>query len=86
MQRRIDQITTNGQPDRDKAQSIMRDEFIMALLLRAPGVTPERVVEEFGKANSGILNWLGESRQGEILRDAQESTGIDLSHFLVEIL
>ena len=79
----IEAISTDGVPDRDKAQADLTTKFIGALLLRG-GDTPDEVAERFGGRYAGTLRWLGKSRQDEILRVGMAEANVDLSHWLAK--
>jgi hypothetical protein len=67
--------------DRDVFQQRMSDNFVAELLLRGDK-TPDEVATEFGTRNAGVLAWLGEARQDEILRFGMQEAGVDLSHWI----
>lgn len=67
--------------DRDAFQAHMSEQFVAHLLLRGDK-TPDEVAREFGTHNAGVLAWLGEARQDEILRDGMREANVDLSHWI----
>lgn len=67
--------------DRDVFQKKLSDQFIAELLLRGDK-TPDEIVEEFGTKYSGVLAWLGEARQDEILKAGMREANVDLSHWI----
>jgi len=72
-----------GKPDRDRIQRELTLDFA-ALLMQRGDKTPDEVTEQFGVQYSGILAWLGDTRQDTMLIDAMAMTGIDLMHWLEE--
>lgn len=83
MQSQIDGVSTNGVPDRDKAQASLTEQFIASLLCRG-GDTPEEVAEQFARKWDDILRWLGNPRQDEIIKAGMREANVDLSHWLGE--
>lgn len=83
MKAQLQRIAPNGTPDRDAAQKALTDDFVAALLLRG-GDEVATVVERFANQYAGILSWLGDRREDEILRAAMQETGIDLTPWLEE--
>lgn len=81
MNAQINRISTDGQPDRDKMQAELTEQFIAALFLRG-GATPDEVTERFGKQYAGVLQWLGDTRQDQILQAGMKEANVDLSHWL----
>jgi hypothetical protein len=69
--------------DRDAFQQLMSEQFVAELLLRG-GKTPDEVAEDFGTRNAGVLNWLGDARQDEILKTGMQEANVDLSHWINE--
>lgn len=67
--------------DRDHLQQELSDEFLAAMLLRG-GDTPETVVERFVGQYSPLLQYLGEDRQDQILKRAQDEAHVDLSQWI----
>lgn len=69
--------------NKDATQAQLTQDFIGALLLRG-GDTPDAVAERFGEQYAGVLRWLGEARQDEILRAGMREANVDLSHWLAK--
>lgn len=72
-----------GTIDKDHVQRELTLDFIAALQQRGDK-TPDEITKQFGVQYSGILAWLGDTRQDMMLIDAMAMTGIDLSHWLEE--
>ena len=68
-------------PDRDHTQRELQKDFIVAMLLRGD-TTPDDIVVSFGRQYAGVLKWLGDVRQDDMLREAMKQCDVDLSHWI----
>ena len=83
-QQLMDRFTVNGRPDKDKTQKTLSEEFQLMLLLRTPDQTIQGIIDTFVERNRPQLEWLGNARQDDMLREAQASCNVDLSEWIGE--